>query len=351
MPRQGMPEPVAIERDGFARIIDATQSGDSAHLAINVSGLAAPSGGSAAPGTAVFPAEPVTLSAAFAEVTFPPGVTAGSVPADGVIALRVSAAERPSGADVARFLDYEGAGGLELHPIIIEAGSDRAPIVFDRPVRILLAGQAMGRAFYIDGSADAPNATIAPIDRACAADDAQRVHVQLGGSGECQLDSGADKVVYTYHMTRFGTVSSERGTPPPDVRTCSLRLAWADQRMQVAPDDRTDAAVQRVVNSGSEPFDAVELDATPWYVDPSSDMPGPNATSLPANSTVMSLDGTAGSFAPLAASGTEVAQGLGGGRAAQLHFMLDLTGRDLPVGSELVQRVTYTAACGVRSGQ
>ena len=351
LPRQdGMPDPVVIERDGFARIVDATQSGDSAHLAINVSGLAAP--GAAAPGTAVFPGEPVTLSASFAEVTFPPGITAESVPADGVIALRVSAAaERPSDADVARFLSYEGAGGLELHPIIIEAGSDRAPIVFDKPVRILLAGQAMGRAFYIDGSADAPNATIVPIDRACAADDAQRVHVQLRGSGECQLDSGGDKVVYTYHMTRFGTAASERGTPPPDVRTCSLRLAWADLRTTVAPGDRSEAAVQRVVNSGSEPFDAVELDATPWYVGPASDAPGPNATSLPANSTVMSLDGTAGSFVPLPASGTEVAQGLGGGRDVQMHFMLDLTGRDLPVGSELVQRITYTAACGARSGQ
>ena len=48
------------------------------------------------------------------------------------------------------------------------------------------------------------------IDGRCAADDAQRVHVQLGGGG------GGDKVIYTYHLTRFSTALSERCTLPPD---------------------------------------------------------------------------------------------------------------------------------------
>ena len=348
-PQQGPPEPVVIEPRGFTRIVDATPSGGSARLAINVSGLAvAPDddGGPAAPGTAVFPDdEAVTLSATFAVVTFPPGVTAVSVPADGVIALRVSTAEPPSDADVSRFLDYEGAGELELRPVIIEAGDDRMPVVFDMPVRILLAGQAMGRAFYINASSGAAgDAQIAPIDRACGGDDAQRVHVQLGGSGECQLDSGADKVVYTYHMTRFGTVESGSGAPPPDGLECSVRLSSDGTGMTVvAGNDYSSAVARGVANSGSEPFDSVGIEAEPWAV---VTAPGANATSLPANSTSLSLVGPMPEgFAPLAASGTYVAQGKEYGTIEPLWFMLNMTGRDLPVGSALAQDITYTASC------
>ena len=337
--------PVVIEPRGFTRIVDATPSGGSARLAINVSGLAvAPDDGSDAPGTAVFPDdEAVTLSATFAEVTFPPGVTATSVPADGAIVLRVSEAEPPSDADVAEFLDYEGAGELALRPVIIEAGDDRMPVIFDKPVRILLAGQAMGRAFYINASSGGTaDAQIAPIDKRCAADSAQRVDVQLGGAGECQLDSGDDKVVYTYHMTRFGTVSGS-GAPPPDGRECSVRLVSDGTGMAVvAGQDYSSAVARGVVNSGSETFDAVGIESEPWMV---GALPGANATSLPANSTSMSLDGTEGSFAPLPASGTYVAQGRDGGTVESLWFMLNMTGRELPIGSELAQVVTYTASC------
>ena len=49
-------------------------------------------------------------------------------------------------------------------------------VAFDKPVRILLAGQAGGRASANAGAAEA-------IDGRCAADDARRVHVQLGGGG------------------------------------------------------------------------------------------------------------------------------------------------------------------------
>ena len=338
-------EPVVIEPRGFTRIVDATPSGGSARLAINVSGLAvAPDDGSDAPSTAVFPDdEAVTLSATFAEVTFPPGVVAESVPADGVIVLRVSEAEPPSDSDVAEFLDYEGAGELALRPVIIEAGDDRMPVIFDKPVRILLAGQAMGRAFYINASSGgAADAQITPIDKRCAADSAQRVDVQLGGAGECQLDSGDDKVVYTYHMTRFGTVSGS-GAPPPDGRECSVRLVSDGAGMTVvAGQDYSSAVARMVVNSGSEAFDAVGIEAEPWMV---SAAPGANATSLPANATSMSLDGMEGSFAPLAASGTYVAQGREGGTPEPLWFMLNMTGRDLPIGSALAQDITYTASC------
>ena len=87
------------------------------------------------------------------------------------------------------------------------------PIAFDRPVRVFLADQSGGGAFYVNGSAADANAAaaIAPIDAECVSDDADAVHEQLGGAGECQIDlsdgaSGSGKAIYTYHLSLFGTV-------------------------------------------------------------------------------------------------------------------------------------------------
>ena len=334
--------PVSIEPDGFARIIDGTAAGRTARLAINITALAA---ASAAPGTAMFPAEAVTLAASFAEVTFPPGATARSVPAGGTFYLYADD-DRSLGEGGTAALAYANSGALVLRTVVEAGGGDGAGggrIEFDRPVRISLDGQAGGRAFYIEGA----DGAITPIDLACAADDAERVHRQLDGSGECRIESddGEDMVIHTYHLTRFGTVASERGTPPPVNHTCSVRLGSTGIVVEVHPGGNSDAAGQAVVNSGSQPFAQVGLDATPWYVDPASDVPGPNATSLPANRTMMSAAGPGEGFAPLSASGTTVAHGLGGGLPEQLWFMLNLTGNSLGPGTELVQRITYTAEC------
>ena len=332
--------PVPIEPDGFARTIDGTVAGDAARLAINVTALAA---ASAAPGTVTFPAEAVTLAASFAEVTFPPGATARSVPSGGAFYLYADD-DRPLGENGTAALGYANSGALVLRTVVEAGGADGDRIEFDRPVRVSLDGQAGGRAFYIEGA----DGAITPIDRACAADDTERVHRQLGGSGECRIESGDgnDMVIHTYHLTRFGTVASERGTPPPVMHTCSLRLGYADLAVRVEPGGRSDAAEQAAVNSGSQPFARVDLAATPWYVDPASDMPGPNATSLPANRTAMSTAGSSAGFAPLPAGGAvAVAHGLGGGLESPLWFVLDLAGHSLEPGTELVQRITYTAEC------
>ena len=334
--------PVSIEPDGFARTIDGTAAGRTARLAINITALAA---ASAAPGTAAFPAEAVTLAASFAEVTFPPGATARSVPAGGTFYLYADA-DAPLGESGTAALAYANSGTLVLRTVVEAGGGDGAGrIEFDRPVRISLDGQAGGRAFYIEGADGAPPV---PIDLACAADDAERVHRQLDGSGECRIESddGEDMVIHTYHLTRFGTVASERGTPPPVNHTCSVRLGSTGIAMEVHPGGNSDAAGQSVVNSGSQPFAQVGLDATPWYVDPASDAPGPNATSLPANRTSMSTAGSDAGFAPLpAAGGAAVAHGLGGGLELPLWFVLDLTGNSLGPGTELVQHITYVAEC------
>ena len=142
------------------------------------------------------------------------------------------ALQPPVGA-VAAALGYADAGEIELGTAV-EASGGGMQIVFDRPVRILLAGQAGLRAFYVNGSAEdaaaalagggGAAAAVAPIDAVCASDDADAVHAQLGGAGECQIDltgSGArgagDKAIYTYHLTVFGTVRAAElpPTPPP----------------------------------------------------------------------------------------------------------------------------------------
>ena len=103
-------------------------------------------------------------------------------------------------------------------------------------------------------------------------------------------------MVYTYHLTRFGTVLAENGAPPPSGRECSMRLGTEHLRVDAAPGGRSGEAVQGVVNSDSEAFDWVSLDATPWYIDPASDAPGPRAPSLPHPSR---LSGSSGGRAAL----------------------------------------------------
>ena len=219
---------VEIRADGFTRAVDATAAGPGARPAVNVTALAASgaAGPGNAPGFVTFPAEPVSLAAAFASVEFPPGATARPVPPGGLLFLRALAADQypPIAAAVASALVRPNASGLELRGIVEAASADGGgPVVFDRPVRIFLADQQHGgSAFYVNGSASSPLAA-ALIDVACASDDAAAVHGQLGGAGECQLDvpgggAGASggKAIYTYHLTVFGTVRTGGAVDPVD---------------------------------------------------------------------------------------------------------------------------------------
>ena len=203
----------AIEADGFVRGVNATAAGAGARPAINVTSLAAGGGGGgggppAAPGAGIrvaLPADiPAALVASFAEVRFPPGATARGVPADGLIKLHI-ADRAPAAEEVAGALGIGADDVLEVLAVV-EVGDSRARIEFDMPVRILLVGQAGGRAFYVDGASGGGG--VAPIRTACAADDAAAVHAQLAGGGECWLDRDGGKVVYTYHLTGFGTAAA-----------------------------------------------------------------------------------------------------------------------------------------------
>ena len=328
---------VNIRPSGVDGSGNVASSGDEARVMINVESLARPGGA----GTAAFPPGGALVNTSFASVSFPPGVTASSVPADGLLVLYVADAAFDN-SSVQGALGYDGSGPVVLQRVV-EIGDEDSRIVFDMPVRISLEGQAGGRAFYAAGA----GGEITPIDRACAADDTERVHRQLDGTGECQLDAGGDKVVYTYHLTRFGTVMSGSGAPPPVDHRCSMRIGSTDIGVRVSPNSLSTAAPQSVINSGSLPFDRVGLEASPWYINLGGTQPGPDTQTLPASITMVSEAGEGGSYKPVAENGTYVIEDdLGGGQQTSLWFKMDLRGQDGPQSGELDQYVTYVAECG-----
>ena len=209
--------------------VNATLVGDAANLAINVTGLTGSTLDGAVSSTVTFPPSETAVITSFAEVSFPPGVTASHVPADGLFVLRISS-KAPPYEQVQHVLAYGGSGRVKLQKIVEvggpDSGGDTPRVTFDRPVRILLEGQAGGRAFYIQGT----GGVITPIDTACVADDATRVEWQLGGAGECHMDlpggaASADKVIYTHHLTLFGTAHVDPANLPRPASATVLQRA------------------------------------------------------------------------------------------------------------------------------
>ena len=149
--------------------------------------------------------------------------------------------------------------------------------------------------------------------------------------------------------TGTGTGGGTGTPPPPAMPTCSLGLGAPSLAVEASPGDYSKAVQQVVKNAGSAAFVSVELEATPWYIDPSSAAPEPGAPSLPASLTAMSTAGQGGAFAPLPEGGAPaaVAHGLAGGADYPLWLRINLTGHDRVDGTELVQRIAYTAECGL----
>ena len=314
---------VAIESDGFVRALNATAAGDSARPAINLAGL--PGGGA----SATLPAERVAVIASFAEVSLPPGATAMSVPADGLLELYVSA-RAPTAQEIADGLEVDIADILEVRRVV-EVGDNATRIEFNLPVRILLVGQANGTAFYAGGS----GGPVVPITRGCGVDDTAAVHALLNGTGECQLDSadGEDKIVYTYHLTRFGTARVAPGD------TCAASLSPTEIRLDSAgPGGRsTAAAAQAVVRAGTLPLASVSVNATAWTG------AGGAALMMPANATSVMV---AGAWTQLGSDPVDLAVN---GGSASAEFRVDVPQGALPAGAtsevEASQALTYTVSC------
>lgn len=323
---------LVVGSSGVGASEDLGDRGDEARVTLDV-GRITTSGGSA-----TFPQAGVAINTSFAHVTFPPGAVATSVPADRVLVLYI-ADDLPDNSTVQRLLGYAGSGNVTLQRVV-EIGDEDGRIEFNMPVRISLDGQAGGRAFYIAGA----GGTITPIDDACAADDATRVHRQLGGSGECQIDAGGDKVVYTYHLTRYGTAAPETGAAPPVDHSCSVRIASDDLPVRVRPGATSTAAPQAVTNAGSLQFERVALNATAWTTN--------LGERLSAAFTEVSEVGENRGYKRVAEAGaTPVAEGLGGGEERQVWFKLNLAGHTEVSGTTITQSIEYLAECRAPPGQ
>ena len=319
-PRGGSPV-VAIETNGFVRAVNATAAGDSARPAVNVTGLAAlpDSGGR------------VAIIASFAEVSFPPGVAVPDVPG-GLLELYVYPQEPPTPAAVAAaFGATAAAGDIEVLPVVEVGGNENGTrITFEMPVRILLAGQANGSAFYLGA-----NGTVVPITRMCDADDTATVHRQLdsAGAGECEIDSGADKIIYTYHLTPFGTARGPGGgsvMPDCSISVKPRAIEFGELRAGV----QSDPVNQTVTRAGSMPLSEVSISAGDWKVE------GAATVVMQANSTSVLPGGAGGAWTPMDG---EVDLPLAGGQA-DLQFRLAVPPGTAPV-AETLQIVTYTASC------
>ena len=379
-PPESLPAPASLPvvlTPSAGGLRNFTSAGDAASLTMNVTGLAEQGGppldGSES-STVVFPPAETVVAASFAEVSFPPSVRASHVPADGVLALRIAGAGDAPTAE--RMQDALGRNGTEIVLLqrVVEVGAEGSRVVFDLPIRILLEGQAGGRAFWVEGSAGAEggNGTITPIDVQCdAVDDTAAVHDQLGGAGECQVDDmdGGAKIVYTYHLTQFGTVASggpapqpvffgggggggagaangtgpsppvppvvapppapspANGTgpsPPVPPPTCSMAVVSSGLSVSMSPGEYSQPVGQTLINSGSLPFARVEIGATPWSVDrvggalsappaavPPPPEPAPPAPALGPNEGRLSGILTALLVATLPAGATEVSEQVG----------------------------------------
>ena len=311
---------VAIERGGFVRALNATAAGDGARPAINLAGLA---GGGA---SATLPAERVAVIASFAEVSFPPNATAMSVPADGLLELYIS--ERaPTVQEIADGLKVDAADILEVRKIV-EVGDNATRIEFSLPVRILLVGQANGTAFYAGGP-------VVPITRGCGVDDTAVVDELLNGTGECQLVSadGEDRIIYTYHLTRFGTALVDPGD------TCAASLSPAEIRLDSARPggQSTAAAAQSVVRDGTLPLASVSVNATAWTGEDGA------VVMMPASATSVMV---AGAWTPLGSDPVDLAVN---GGSASAEFRVDVPRDALPAETtsrvEASQALTYTVMC------
>ena len=316
---------VAIETNGFVRALNATAAGDSARPAINLAGLAG--GGGGAP--AILPAERVAVIASFAEVSLPPGANATSVPADGLLELYVS--ERaPTAQEIADGLKVDIADILEVRRVV-EVGDNATRIEFSLPVRILLVDQANGTAFYAGGT----GGTVVPITRGCGVDDTAAVHTLLNGTGECQLVSadGEDRIIYTYHLTRFGTALVDPGD------TCAASLSPAEIRLDSARPggQSTAAAAQSVVRDGTLPLASVSVNATAWTGEDGA------VVMMPASATSVMV---AGAWTPLGSDPVDLAVN---GGSASAEFRVDVPRDALPAETtsrvEASQALTYTVMC------
>ncbi len=112
-------------------------------------------------------------------------VTASSTDWDGTILAPVASAYVVQG-------DYETALALTV-------GSNNYTLTFDKPVKLVLAGQAGKRVGFVF----AGSSNFTEITTVCSTND----ELGIGSASECKFNDGEDLVVWTKHFTTFVTYS------------------------------------------------------------------------------------------------------------------------------------------------
>lgn len=87
--------------------------------------------------------------------------------------------------------------------LAIEVGSDTVRLTFDKPVKLVLAGQAGQKAAFVQGG------VFTAIDTACSSSEPTDLV-----NGECWLNEGDDLVIWTTHFTTFVAYGVAAATLP-----------------------------------------------------------------------------------------------------------------------------------------
>jgi len=88
----------------------------------------------------------------------------------------------------------------------IDVGLNSGEVSFDNPVRIEFTGD--GGDDFVAFFQRSGDSSVTIIDTICDADDLTTVNSQLDSGEECYIDDGSDLIIWTTHLTTFGTAKS-----------------------------------------------------------------------------------------------------------------------------------------------
>ena len=196
-----------------------------------------------------------------------------------------------------------------------------------------------------NASADLAPRSLAPqIPPAAAAYDGALGDILLDAAGDLWLPNRYDVWTVRAGQGGGGYEWSARPAAASGVDSCSIRLGSSALDMRVNLGGYSTVSSQTVINSGSQGYKNVQLQPTPWYIDPDG-RPAPGHPSLPASLAELSRTGPRSAFEAITDRSTHVADGLPPGERDRLWFRVNLTAYTESPGGALVQYVTYVAEC------
>jgi hypothetical protein len=118
---------------------------------------------------------------------------------------------------------------------VIEMGFDDIELTFNKPVRLLFTDKATEDILF------SREGIVTEITTICNGDDIDTITDQLGGSGECKTTSNNDRIIWTYHFTKF--VTSE-----PIISCTPTNGEWVVSTSCILSEDFTSSSNVRIEN-------------------------------------------------------------------------------------------------------